>query len=272
MANYIKDYKINKITNESVKKAISRVLNEGIDFAPNTKKVSYNPSHEDNVDTSIENNPTMDGNCAYTQVISIKSSAPQDSRPLAIYVHGLASGAAGTTFNLLARKLKQYRWITSDFEENLERNVATLNFLVEEYHPALIVGISFGGVTVFYANAPGATKIVCNPALSIADCVRNTIGLGQHDYFCERIDGLQKFELTEEMCVGYENYIAIHKPSLGKECYAVFSAHDELLGDEAASVTQQVVADAGYKVFSDPKGVHRITSSTIKIIDKLVNK
>ena len=115
-------------------------------------------------------------------------------------------------------------------------------------------------------------KIVCNPALSIADCVRNTIGLGQHDYFCERIDGQQKFELTEEMCVGYENYIANHTPSLGKENYAIFSAHDELLGDEAASVTQQIVADAGYNVSVDPKGVHRITSSTIKIISSLVDK
>ena len=129
-----------------------------------------------------------------------------------------------------------------------------------------------GGVTVLYANAPNSVKIVCNPALSIADCVRNTIGLGQHDYFCERINRQQKFELTEEMCVGYENYIATHTPSLGKESYAVFSAYDELLGDEAASVTQQVVADAGYKVFSDPKGVHRITSSTIKIISSLVDK
>lgn len=74
------------------------------------------------------------------------------------------------------------------------------------------------------------------------------------------------------MCVEYENYIANHAPSLGKENYAIFSVHDELLGDEAASVTQQIVADADYKIFSDPKGVHRITSSTIKIISSLVNK
>lgn len=55
---YINDSKLSKITNES----INKVLNEGIDFDPNTKTVSYNPSHEDNVDTSIENNPSMDGN------------------------------------------------------------------------------------------------------------------------------------------------------------------------------------------------------------------
>ena len=38
---------------------------EGIDFDPETKTVSYNPSHEDNVDTSLENNPTSDGEYDY---------------------------------------------------------------------------------------------------------------------------------------------------------------------------------------------------------------
>ena len=129
-----------------------------------------------------------------------------------------------------------------------------------------------GGVTVLYANAPDVVKIVCNPALSIADSVRNTIGLGQHEYFCDRINGKQTFELTEAMCLGYENYIATHTPLQGKENYAIFSAHDELLGDEASRIAQQVVSDTGYCVSIDPKGAHRITSSTIKIIGNLVNK
>jgi hypothetical protein len=43
-----------------IKESIEKVLNEGIDFDPITKTVSYNPSHEDNIDTSIENNPTLD--------------------------------------------------------------------------------------------------------------------------------------------------------------------------------------------------------------------
>ena len=36
------------------------IINEGIDFDPETKTVSYNPTHEENVDTSLENNPTFD--------------------------------------------------------------------------------------------------------------------------------------------------------------------------------------------------------------------
>ena len=186
------------------------------------------------------------------QKLPIVSSDPIDGRPVAIYVHGLASGAAGTTFCSLARKFKHYRWITTDFGETIENNVNLLNSLITQEHPSLIVGTSMGGLTVLFADAPEVIKVVCNPALSIADCVRFKIGLGVHEYFCERIDGNPTFELTEEMCLNYEDYIAKHVPLLGKENYAIFSAHDEVLGDDAALMAQQIVADAGYKVSIDP--------------------
>lgn len=54
------DSKTIKLVKEAVVKAIDKILNEGIDFDPYTKTVSYNPSHEENVDTSVENNPTVD--------------------------------------------------------------------------------------------------------------------------------------------------------------------------------------------------------------------
>jgi predicted esterase YcpF (UPF0227 family) len=199
------------------------------------------------------------------QKLPIVSSDPIDGRPVAIYVHGLASGAAGTTFCSLARKFKHYRWITTDFGETIENNVNLLNSLITQERPSLIVGTSMGGLTVLFADAPEVIKVVCNPALSIADCVRFKIGLGVHEYFCERIDGNPTFELTEEMCLNYEDYIAKHVPLLGKENYAIFSAHDELLGDDAALMAQQIVADAGYKVSIDPYGIQRIKSSTIKL-------
>lgn len=203
--------------------------------------------------------------------IPIISPDAADERPVAIYVHGLASGAVGTTFNTLAKKFTQYRWITTDFGETIDGNVAILESMVRMHRPSLVVGTSMGGVTMLYANTPDTVKIVCNPALSIADSVRHTIGLGEHEYFCERIDGKQSFVLTEEMCLGYEDYIANHTPQLGKENYAIFSEHDELLGKEATQMAQQVVSEVGYNVIVDPKGVHRITTSTIKLIGDIIN-
>lgn len=39
--------RINQIVNETVTQVIDTIINEGIDFDPQTKTVSYNPSHEE---------------------------------------------------------------------------------------------------------------------------------------------------------------------------------------------------------------------------------
>lgn len=52
--------KLNKIIKDAVGQALNTVLNEGIDFDYDKMTVSYNPSHEENVDTSLNNNPTKD--------------------------------------------------------------------------------------------------------------------------------------------------------------------------------------------------------------------
>ena len=191
-----------------------------------------------------------------------------DRPPVAIYVHGLASGANATTFDKLAKRFPQFIWMSTAFGEDLAENVKQLNEMIRSDYPQLIVGTSMGGLAVLYAEAPEVVKVVCNPALSIADSVRHTIGLGKHPYFCERMNGVTEFELTEEMCQGYEAYIASHTPLLGKANYAVFAEHDELLGDEASAAAQKVLADNGYRVLIDPEGKHRMQSSTIKLIAK----
>ena len=205
---------------------------------------------------------------------SVTNNDPSaDSRPTAIYVHGLASGANAATGKALSKRFNNFNWITTDFGEDLAANVRQLNKCVKEHKPQLIVGTSMGGLILLYADAPNAVKIAINPALSIADCVRNPIGFGRHKYFCKRLDGAMEFELTEQMCKGYETYIAAHKPSLGKLSYAVFAIHDELLGGEASVVAQKILCDCGYKVLVDPEGTHRIKPSTIDLIDnKIVSK
>ena len=188
----------------------------------------------------------------------------------AIYVHGLASGAYSLNLKKTTDRFPQFTWGIAEFGEDLAKNVEHLNRLVAKLNPSLIVGTSMGGLTLLYADAPNATKVVHNPALSSADCVRNSIGLGEHPYKCRRLDKKKTFVLTEEMCQAYEAYIASHTPSLGRANYAIFSAHDELLGDDAAAHAQEFVSSLGYKVVIDPEGVHSLTPSTIDLIAKEV--
>ena len=89
---------INQLVNEAVAKAIDSVINEGIDFDPQAKTVSYNPSHEENVDTSIEHNPTKDGdivpNIQVWSIFKRKRGLRGDGNPL---VYAL-KGEGGWTF------------------------------------------------------------------------------------------------------------------------------------------------------------------------------
>lgn len=190
----------------------------------------------------------------------------------AIYVHGLASGAYSLNFKKVTEKFPQFTWAMAEFGEDLAENVEHLNRLIAQLKPSLIVGTSMGGLTLLYADALDAVKIVHNPALSIADCVRNTIGLGEHEYFCRRLDKKTTFVLTEEMCCAWEEYIATHEIKLGRENYAIFSLEDELLGEDASTQAHSTLTAAGFIAWVDPEGAHSITSSTFELIDKCVAK
>ena len=78
---------------EIVEKEMDKTFNEGIDFDPETKTVAYNSSHENYVDISIENNPTIDGEIVPgVQVWSIfkrkKGETREDGNPLAYALKG----------------------------------------------------------------------------------------------------------------------------------------------------------------------------------------
>ena len=98
LKKYMNNSRMDKIVNEAVAQSIDSVINEGIDFDPNTKTVSYNPSHEENVDTSIEHNPTMDGdivpNIQVWSIFKRKRGLRGDGNPL---VYAL-KGEGGWTF------------------------------------------------------------------------------------------------------------------------------------------------------------------------------
>ena len=90
--------RMDKIINEAVAQAIDSMINEGIDFDSNTKTVSYNPSHEENVETSIERNPTKDEsivpNVEVWSIFKRKRGLRGDGNPL-IYA---LKGEDGWTF------------------------------------------------------------------------------------------------------------------------------------------------------------------------------
>ena len=96
-------------------------------------------------------------------------------KPIAIYVHGLGSGAASTTVRMVCEIFSEYEWMAIEVNENPFESVEKINATVSKFNPSLLMGTSLGGYYVFYADAPRATKVICNPAMNIAELIRYKI-------------------------------------------------------------------------------------------------
>ena len=191
-------------------------------------------------------------------------------KPIAIYVHGLGSGAASTTVCTVRKVFSEYEWTAIEVNENPFESVEKINSAVSEFNPYLLMGTSLGGYYVFYADAPCATKIICNPAMNIAEIIRYKIGFGTYSYFVERQDGKTEYTLNEEVCRRFTEYSGSHKALGGIKNYALFSAHDELIGDSDMLDNMALVFEAGYRLLLDSQGGHRLQAASLKLLREKV--
>ena len=114
---------------EIVEKEMDKTFNEGIDFDPETKTVAYNSSHENYVDISIDNNPTIDGEIVPgVQVWSIfkrkKGETREDGKPLAYALKG-----GGWTFRSEEDREaieKQFDLIASKFVSMYQKGITVI--------------------------------------------------------------------------------------------------------------------------------------------------
>lgn len=192
-------------------------------------------------------------------------------KPVAIYVHGLGSGAASTTIKTIRKMFAEYEWVAAEVNENPYESIEKLDSIVQKFCPVVLMGTSLGGYYVFYTDAPDAVKIICNPAMNIETIIRKKIGLGKHDYFVERENGDTEFILDDETCRRFEEYRSSHNAISGKENYAVFATHDELIGDSASLDNMAMTFNAGYSILIDNMGGHRLRKTTLTLLKKRLN-
>lgn len=189
-------------------------------------------------------------------------------KPIAIYVHGLGSGAASTTVHTVRKVFSEYEWIAIEVNENPFKSVAIINIAVSKFNPSLLMGTSLGGYYVFYADAPRATKVICNPAMNIAELIRYKIGFGTYSYLVERQDDKSEYTLDEGVCRCFTEYESSHKAVIGTKNYALFAVHDELIGDADMLDNMAMVSESGYRLLLDSKGGHRLRRAAIKLLHK----
>ena len=191
-------------------------------------------------------------------------------KPIAIYVHGLGSGATSTTVRMVCKIFSEYEWIAIEVNENPFESVEKINATVSKFNPSLLMGTSLGGYYVFYADAPCATKVICNPAMNIAKLIRYKIGFGTYSYFVERQDGNTEYTLDEAVC--RPEYESSHKVVNGTKNYALFAVHDELIGDADMLDNMAMVFESGYRLLLDSKGGHRLRAAALKLLHREISK
>ena len=193
-------------------------------------------------------------------------------KPIAIYVHGLGSGAASTTVRMVCEIFSEYEWMAIEVNENPFESVEKINATVSKFNPSLLMGTSLGGYYVFYADAPRATKVICNPAMNIAELIRYKIGFGTYSYFVERQDGNTEYTLDEAVCRRFTEYESSHKVVNGTKNYALFAVHDELIGDADMLDNMAMVFESGYRLLLDSKGGHRLRAASLKLLHREISK
>ena len=193
------------------------------------------------------------------------------AKPIAIYVHGLGSGAASTTVCTVRKVFSEYEWIALEVNENPFESVEKINAAVSEFKPSLLMGTSLGGYYVYYAEAPYVVKVICNPAMNMAELIPK-IGFGTYFYFVARQDGKTEYTLDEAVYRRFTEYSKSHKAVRGIRNYALFAAHDELIGDADTLDNMALVFESGYKLLLDSTGGHRLRAASLKLLRKEITE
>ena len=117
-----------------------------------------------------------------------------------LFIHGLASSGAYKMASSLRILVKGSEVIAPDVPIDPSEALAMLEGICSDENPDLVVGLSLGG---FWAQKlRGRRKLLVNPDLHPSHLLRTKIGV--MEYLSPRQDGALTFDVTEELCDGYE--------------------------------------------------------------------
>lgn len=146
-----------------------------------------------------------------------------------LFIHGLASSGAYKTANTLRTLLRPCVVVAPDVPIEPGAALSMLRDICRTECPDLVVGLSLGG---FWAlQLRGFRKILINPDLHPSRLLRAKIG--EMKYLSPRQDGALSFEITEQICEGYEALEAVEFKDLDADEIALtdglFASDDEMV-------------------------------------------
>ena len=165
-----------------------------------------------------------------------------DNLPVMMYLHGCMSGANGAKQRQLQKRFKgQFRVIAPELYAKPEISLKIINELIEKEKPEIIVGTSLGGFMALMCEAADADLVIVNPCL-----FPNTqLALWcdkELPYFCQRLDGVQTYRLTQAVLDRYLDYnIFDILQAINHHVWALCSTADDLLGDSHVQALEKLL-------------------------------
>ncbi len=187
-----------------------------------------------------------------------------------LYIHGLSSSGASSTVLALKKLLGDVaKIIAPDMPMDVKEASQLIKEVCDTEKPDLIIGSSLGAMLAQLTR--GQKKILVNPSFEPSLVLRQN--MGEQIYFNKRKDGATMFNITEEICVGYEEAQKTQFDNISE--FDVENTYG-LFADNDAVVNCKDTYTKHYKNIIDFEGEHRLTYSNVKntitpLVAKLLN-
>ena len=160
-----------------------------------------------------------------------------------MYVHGFGSSGQSGTVSRIREVFPNTTVIAPDVPVHPYEAVELLHRLCNTEHPDLIIGTSMGGM--YTEQLRGFDRICVNPALEIAETMRQHGMTGTQQFQNPRLDGVQEFYVDKAMVKEYREVSERRFEGLTdddrRRVYGLFGDEDDLVdtfGMFAASYPQ----------------------------------
>ncbi len=190
-----------------------------------------------------------------------------------LYVHGFASSGQSGTVTRLRTVFPNATVLAPDLPIHPEEALSLLYKLCAEEQPDLIIGTSMGGM--YTEQLYGYDRICVNPAMQMAETMKEHNMMGTQTFQNPRQDGVQEFYVDKALVKEYkgvtERALTPHplqgNQELAPEALAAFISQERqrvfgLFGDEDTTVNTYDLFHDFYPLSSHFHGEHRMNDKS----------
>ncbi|MDE6459437.1 MAG: hypothetical protein K2K52_01205 [Paramuribaculum sp.] len=172
--------------------------------------------------------------------------------PVIMYIHGFRSGANGSKRQQLQDHFEErYRVVTPEVDADPDKALAIINETITREKPQIIAGTSLGGWMTLMCDSGNAQLVVVNPCI---DPLNDLAKWKDEElpYFCQRLDGVQTYTLTQDVLDKYAHYdLPSTITAKSNRTYALCTTQDELLGDSHIRLLTSIIPNDRMTITND---------------------